>query len=388
MPDIRYDYIVAGAGAAGLSLVFHLLQTRLRDRQILIIDKDEKEQNDRTWCFWEKEAGPFEEIVHHRWQHMHFYGEAYSELLNLEPYCYKMIRSNDFYHYVKEEIAKYPNVTWRSAEVQSIREQASGAQVVASDEILEANWVFSSLRDPQEQHNSHRHTYLLQHFKGWEIQTPEDFFDPNQATLMDFRIDQHQACRFFYVLPTSRRTALVEFTVFSPALLPEPEYDDELEKYLHRFLSLDTYTIAHEEFGVIPMTDQPFAAQRSQHVINLGTAGGMTKPSTGYTFQRIQQDSQQLVGSLLRTGKPERHPTLWNRRFHVYDSTLLRVMGKNQYPAKTIFTDIFRKNPTERVLRFLGEETHLGEEILIANSVNRGEFMRGMWQVIASPREF
>ena len=380
----KYDYIVAGAGGAGLSLVFHLLQTRLRHCTILVIDKDEKQQNDRTWCFWEKGAGLFEEVVQHRWHRMYFHGEACSELLNLSPYHYKMIRSSDFYQYVKEEIARHPTVTWLSAEVQALQEKAFGAQVVTSGGTFTANWVFSSLRDPNEQQRAHGHSYLLQHFKGWVVQTPADFFDPSQATLMDFRVDQHDECRFFYVLPTNERTALIEFTLFSEALLPEPEYEAELRQYLHRFLSLDTYTIAHEEFGVIPMTDMPYPWQRSEHIVNLGTAGGMTKPSTGYTFQRIQKDSQQLVGALLRTGKPYRHTSLWDQRFRLYDSTLLRVMRRKRYPAKGIFTDIFGKNPPERVLRFLDEETSFSEEIQVANSVHKGAFMQGMWQAIFS----
>lgn len=278
MLQTHYDYVFAGAGGAGLSLLFHLLQTRLRDRTILIIDQDEKQKNDRTWCFWEKEDGPFEEVVHHRWQHMYFHGETYSELLNLAPYYYKMIRSRDFYRYVKAYMADFPNVTWLSAEVQATQEKPLGPQVVTSDGTFTADWVFSSLRDPQERQRVNGHNYLLQHFKGWVIQTQENFFDPEQATLMDFRINQHDECRFFYVLPTDERTALVEFTLFSAELLPERVYEDELKNYLHRFLSLDTYTVTHEEFGVIPMTDMPFPSQQSEHVINIGTAGGMTKP--------------------------------------------------------------------------------------------------------------
>lgn len=384
MSQIHYDYIIAGAGGAGLSLLFHLLQTRLRDRAILIIDKDEKQENDRTWCFWEKENGTFEDVVHHRWQRMYFHGSGYSELLKLAPYHYKMIRSRDFYQYVKSHMADFPNVVWLSAEIQATRETPSGPQVVTSEGTFAADWVFSSLRDPHEQQRASDHIYLLQHFKGWVIQTPEDFFDLEQATLMDFRIEQHGECRFFYVLPTDERTALVEFTLFSAELLPEHVYEHELKQYLHRFLSLDAYTIAHEEFGVIPMTNKPYLSQRSEHVINIGTAGGMTKPSTGYTFQRIQKDSQQLVGALLRTGKPTRHPTLWNRRFQLYDNTLLHVMNQEEYLARDIFTDIFRKNPAERVLRFLSEETNLGEEIQVANSVKREKFARGMWRAISS----
>ena len=201
---------------------------------------------------------------------------------------------------------------------------------------------------------------------------------------MDFRIAQHGECRFFYVLPTDARTALVEFTLFSTALLPELEYETALRDYLRHFLSLDDYTIAHEEFGVIPMTDKPYPEQQSEHVINIGTAGGRTKPSTGYTFRRIHQDSQQLVGSLLRTGRPARVSPRSEQPFRLYDSTLFRVMERPAHPVKEIFTDLFRRNPADRVLRFLDEESSFGEELQIANSVNRGAFARGMWRAISS----
>ena len=132
------------------------------------------------------------------------------------------------------------------------------------------------------------------------------------------------------------------------------------------------------------MTDKPYPEQQSKHIINIGTAGGQTKPSTGYTFQRIHQDSEQLVGSLLRTGRPARVSSGWEQRFRLYDSTLFRVMERQGYPVKEIFTDLFRRNPADRVLRFLDEQTSFGEELQIANSVNRGEFARGMWRAISS----
>jgi lycopene beta-cyclase len=384
MTKTHYHYIIAGGGGAGLSLVHHLLQTRLSTKNILIFDRDEKQADDRTWCFWEAGTGPFEDIVHHRWQQVYFHGENYSELLDLAPYRYKMIRSGDFYRHVKNRIATHPNVTWLNAEVQSTQEVATGAQVVTSVGTFTANWVFNSLRNPNERAHLNGYTYLLQHFKGWVIKTPTDFFNPEEATLMDFRIEQHGECRFFYVLPTDSRTALVEFTLFSPDLLSEPEYETALRDYLLRFLSLDDYTIAHEELGVIPMTDKPYPDRQSEHIVNIGTAGGMTKPSTGYTFQRIQRDSEQLVGSLLRTGRPARISSGWDQRFRLYDSTLFQVMEQPTYPVKEIFTDLFRKNPADRVLRFLDERSNFREELQIANSVNRGAFARGMWRAISS----
>jgi lycopene beta-cyclase len=90
------------------------------------------------------------------------------------------------------------------------------------------------------------------------------------------------------------------------------------------------------------------------------------------------------VGSLLRTGRPARISSGWDQRFRLYDSTLFQVMEQPTYPVKEIFTDLFRKNPADRVLRFLDERSNFREELQIANSVNRGAFARGMWRAISS----
>ena len=97
-----YDFIVAGAGAAGRSFVYQLLNTGLKDSRVLVIDRQIDKDEDRTWCFWESDQGPFEEIVHHRWNKLWFHGPQYSELLNIAPFTYKMIRSLDYYEYTKQ----------------------------------------------------------------------------------------------------------------------------------------------------------------------------------------------------------------------------------------------------------------------------------------------
>ena len=50
---LTYDYIIAGAGGAGLSLLHYLLASPvLSNQQILVIDQSLQKTNDRTWCFW------------------------------------------------------------------------------------------------------------------------------------------------------------------------------------------------------------------------------------------------------------------------------------------------------------------------------------------------
>jgi lycopene beta-cyclase len=62
---------------------------------------------------------------------------------------------------------------------------------------------------------------LLQHFKGWVIETAKPAFDPSQAIFMDFRVSQQNGTTFIYLMPTSSTTALVEYTLFTEKVLPQ-----------------------------------------------------------------------------------------------------------------------------------------------------------------------
>ena len=107
----QFDYIIVGAGCAGLSLAMHMMKSSaFTQSQILIIDKAPKQVNDRTWCFWEQENGLFEPIVHHQWEELAFHGPSWSANFSIDPYRYKMIRGLDFYNYCFRELAGYGNV--------------------------------------------------------------------------------------------------------------------------------------------------------------------------------------------------------------------------------------------------------------------------------------
>src|SRR4051812_37169110 len=116
----EYDYIISGAGAAGFSLLVRMMQNPgLQGKKILVVDKAPKESNDHTWCFWEKTAGMFEPVVHHSWQHVHFFSNYDNVLLDLQPYTYKMIRAIDFYHFVYELASKQSSVAFLYGNVEA-----------------------------------------------------------------------------------------------------------------------------------------------------------------------------------------------------------------------------------------------------------------------------
>ncbi|NJM42379.1 MAG: lycopene cyclase [Anaerolineae bacterium] len=379
--ETPFDYIIAGAGASGLSLAYHLNQAGLTDKRILLVDKAPKTTNDRTWCFWEAGQNPFEHLLYRQWRKLNFYAEGIAQSLNMGPYAYKMLRGIDFYTFMNDWLAQQPNITRLFGEVTGVSEIDTGANVCVNGTEYTALFAFNSILRPMQYALRNTQHSLLQHFKGWVIETEEDAFDPEAATLMDFRVPQtNGATCFVYTMPFSPRTALVEYTVFGPSLWPADEYRRELRRYLSSVLKLDEYQIHEEETGVIPMTDAPFETRPSPHVVNIGTAGGRTKPSTGYTFLRIQQQAMQLASALKHTGQPGMIET--PLRFKRYDSTLLNVLAKHRREGARVFAELYARNPAWRIFKFLDEQTSLAEDLQVMTSTHLPTFTKAALDVV------
>ena len=233
--------------------------------------------------------------------------------------------------------------------------------------------LFQPLNVPSKKH------YLLQHFKGFFIKTKAPVFNAKIATLMDFRISQKHGTAFVYVLPFSDDTALVEYTMFTKQLLTEEEYVKELRHYIQQYLHIDTFEIMEEEFGIIPMTNVKFL-NNEERVTYIGTAGGQTKGSSGYTFQFIQKHSDKIVDNLLTKKFPINSNSFFQKRFGFYDATLLNILATNKYPSDKIFATLFEKNPIDRVLRFLDNESSLEDDIKIMSTLPKRVFMKAAFE--------
>ncbi|HRG94308.1 MAG TPA: lycopene cyclase family protein, partial [Chitinophagaceae bacterium] len=133
--------------------------------------------------------------------------------------------------------------------------------------------------------------------------------------------------------------------------------------------------ITEIENGIIPMTNYRFPAVDGR-IIFLGTAGGQTKASSGYTFQFIQKHSARLVNSLIKKGNPFVSRPGGPARYRFYDSVLLHVLKNGLVPGDKVFTDLFKKNKPQRVLRFLDNESSLGDELKIVSSLPTWPFLK------------
>ncbi len=383
----HFDYIITGSGCAGLSLLHGMMRHPFfNNKAILVIEQSAKTSNDRTWCFWEQEPGPFEEIVHHRWSQIDFYSNYFSARFDIAPYSYKMIRGIDFYRHVLSGARQHSDIQFLTASVQSIHNNNGMGVVTTASGTYTARYVFNSIlfgngaKDENAKQFVHQNIpagnayFLLQHFKGWVIETPAAFFDARIATFMDFRVGQQYGTTFVYVLPLSPTRALVEYTLFTRDLLQQEEYDGALQQYIHDKLGCSSYEVKEEEFGIIPMTNYRFPKGEAS-IVHIGTAGGQTKASSGFTFRFIQRHTAQLIEALVHDSDPHITLSFAAKRFRLYDSTLLHILHHRKLGGDRIFADLFKKNPPQRVLRFLDNETSVAEELRIMSSVPTGVFL-------------
>ncbi|MGW6781803.1 lycopene cyclase family protein [Streptomyces sp. NPDC054987] len=412
---LKADVAVIGAGAAGLSLA-HRLSGHPGSRpgvhgehgvpgargarggpvpSVVLIDAPPGplRPGPRTWCFWEAGAGRFDAAVRSRWRHLRVrppVGPAVEA--DIAPLRYKMIRSDDFEALVSRDLARSPNVRRLEATVDTVEEipAGTGARVLMTPPgggaaELEARWVFDS-RPPGSLPPAR--TTLLQHFHGWFVRTAHPAFAPGSAELMDFRTPQPASgLSFGYVLPTSPREALVEYTEFSPRALTASGYEAALRHYTADVLAipLGDMEIVAAETGVIPMTDAPLPRRVGTSVFRIGAAGGATRPSTGYTFAGLQRQTRS-VAAALRQGRSPVPPAAHSARARAMDAVLLRALDTGRVDGPELFCRLFTRVPAVRLLRFLDGRTNLWEDLAVGRHAPVGPMLRTALELPGLPR--
>ncbi len=371
----NFDIIIAGAGLSGLTLALELARRPFfQGQKILLIDRETKEKNDRTWCFWATDDEVLPPVIHKTWNHCRFFGQKEEIPMSIAPFKYHMVRGIDFYQWAASELSKHPNFTRLTAQIQFI-DPKTGAVTTdqgnfTSDLIFNSAFTTLPLLPKASALYPHpplsiqqeivpdkkAYTWLLQHFKGWIIETPEPVFDTETVTFMDYRVEQYEGTRFVYVLPLSQNRALVEFTVFSPALCPKDEYDKALRDYINTQLNIHDFKVVEEEFGVIPMTDYPLRSATNGKVQNIGTVGGFVKASSGYAFKRTQEKIRTFVDDWEKNGAPNLAIMRSARAFRIFDSIMLRVLNDQLFPGHLFFQRLFQQLEAPVVFRFLDED--------------------------------
>ena len=365
----HYHYIFTGSGLSALMTVYEmLLSGKFEDKSILLIDENTKKVNDRTWCFWD-EDNLFDNIVSKKWNQAIFANEKFNRVLELAPYQYKKINGLDFYESVFKKISEHKNIHFLNQKVVDFTELGNHCIVKTENETFTCNKIFNSIYNPEVVTAQTKFPLIHQHFIGWFIKSKDAVFTPNYATFMDFSVEQKGNTRFMYVLPTSENEALLEYTLFSKDLLSKGEYEAEIQKYIEN-LGITEFEIIEKEQGNIPMTCYPFWKHNTKNIVNIGSAGGWTKASTGYTFKNASKKSKALVQFLEKSISTSLDMTDF-RRFHkkdkfwFYDLLLLDILSSKNELGSKIFSSMFKEGDSGIIFKFLDEETSFSEDLQV-----------------------
>ena len=190
---------------------------------------------------------------------------------------------------------------------------------------------------------------------------------------MDFRTEQPAAgLSFGYLLPLPDGRALAEYTEFSPMLLDDDGYDAALRGYLDLLGVPAGVRPEHVETGRIPMTDGTFARRSGPRVLRIGTAGGATRGSTGYTFAAMLRQGEAAAdlaaSGALRGGGPLSLPPPYPARHRWMDAVQLQALAAGLVDGPDFFSRLFATQPTPRVLRFLDGRSGPGEELAVMSA--------------------
>ena len=352
----EFDYIIIGGGCAGLSLAYELeIHEKFKNKTLAIIEPRNDYIRDKTWSFWKVAAHNFEDCVKHSWSNFSINIPNQTKYIECDNFPYQSIDSGLFYQKIINTLKKNTNIHF----FKNINEIST-----------ENSFVFNSVSDVSDSKNE-----LWQHFSGIEIETNKDVFDDQIFNLMDFDCDQRDSVHFFYTLPFSKKKALVETTWVSNLNHPSnQDYSTQLEDYIKNKLKIKNYEIKFKETGAIPLFHPKNIKKINQ--MEIGTAGGMTRLSTGYTFMNIQDQSKYIRENFESIEKVDNFTI--NSKYKFLDNIFLKVLKKNSGKMPEIFFKMFNCSPST-VINFLSNKSNIYEDFSIILKMPKLVFLRELF---------
>jgi len=362
----QLDFIILGGGASGLQLAYRFSNhIAFENVSILILESNNQKGNDRTWCYWETGEGEWDDLLQNQWKKVQFKSKSVDKIIDLGSASYKMLRSKAYYDRLHQSLAKNKSIQIEYAQCTGFVDEGTHVTVSTDKQIYRCSTLFNSIFDWSVLRKQNRYPVLQQHFLGWYIKTPKPMFDTQTAVFMDFTVPQYKETRFMYVLPYTQTEALIEYTLFSKELLDKSEYEDAIRDYLHD-KNITDYQLVEIEQGSIPMCSYPFWENNTKNVHYIGSAGGWTKASTGFTFKNINRKTTALVNRIAAK-KPLRR-FLKKNRFWCYDLLFLDILANHNQRGASLFSGMFQNNSPKRIFQFLDEQSHFLQELMIMRS--------------------
>ena len=352
-----FDYVIIGGGCAGLSLAYELdIHKKLENKTLAIIEPRDEYKRDKTWSFWKIIPHNFDDCVKKSWKNFSINIPYKTKHLECDKYPYQSIDSGLFYEKINKKLKENKNISFYK-DISEINSESS--------------FVFNSV--PKLNTNK---SDIWQHFCGVEIESKKNFFDDEIMNLMDFDCEQRKSVHFFYTLPYSKNKALVETTWLSTMNDDsQKDYDEQIKDYVENHLNLKDYSITYKEEGAIPLFNQ--SNEQEKNKINIGTAGNMTRLSTGYTFLNIQEQCKFIRENIENISKVKIFEI--EKKYQFLDKIFLKVIKKNPENMPNIFFKMF-EGSSNTIIKFLSNKSNIFEDFLIILKMPKWVFIKALFR--------
>ncbi|MEH5099647.1 lycopene beta-cyclase CrtY [Atlantibacter hermannii] len=272
---MQWDLILVGAGLANGLIAWRLQQVR-PELNVLLIEQGEAAGGNHTWSFHHHDLSPEQHqwiapLVAHSWPG---YDVMFPSLTRHIDQPYYTLFSDRFAHRLTEALGDNLRLNCPVAAVSPQRVQ------LANGDTLTARAVIDGRGQPDAP--TQRCAWQLFVGQEWRLAHPHDLTRP---LLMDATVPQCNAYRFFYLLPLSPDTLLIEDTRFSNApALNRDDYRAAIKDYAaQRHWTLSA--LLREESGCLPLTlaGAPPPDSTSQQPCS-GMRAGLFHAVTGYSL--------------------------------------------------------------------------------------------------------
>ncbi len=379
---VDFDIGIVGAGCAGRSLAWQLLEHGIDGRRVVLIDPRTEFGRDRTWCLFDVARHPFESLVSHAWSRWRVRGPGGGWIeRSASGLRYTMLPSERFYDATTRRLEAAGVELRLGVSAGRVDTRGSDALIHTDRGTITAKAVFDSRPPARETSREKRFgtVSLVQHFTGWVIRSEAPRFDPGVATLMDFAVPQREGISFLYELPFDEHSALLEATFFDARSRSLEERQRLHRAVLDRRTDGMRFIIEHTETGAIPMSSARSRSRSSERVYHIGVAGGMAKPSTGYAFAAIQRYSEEMARRVSNANldvdlpdPPE--PRRWKTR--AQDAVFLSYLDRYPEDAPEAFVRLFERLPPLVLARFLGDLGSPREDLAVMRTMPLGAMTR------------
>ena len=369
----KFDYIIVGAGCSGLSLAYEMnVKNLFNDKTCAIIDKRKEFNRDKIWSYWNIYEHSFYDCLINKWDKFCVKKNQNEIILDCENFQYQSIDSQKFYKKILDNLNSNKNIKLiLNKSVDKIYENKDEAIVQCGDEIFRSDIIFNSSLD----NKTTKESELFQHFYGCEVVFDENVNLPEYPIIMDFNCNQDSWVHFFYTLPMGKNKIFIENTwISNEKSFAFERYIAEINYYIQNNLNYKKkYKTNYSEIGSIPMFHFKNNVKYKK-LINIGTAGNLTRKSTGYTFLNIQKSVKQIVINISK--KQNIKESSVSLKYNYLDNIFIKVLLEKKGSMYEVFFDLFKKNKTKDIVKFLSNTSNWFEDLRIILSMPKLIFIK------------